>query len=65
MVELQAQPWGFSYSLNGVRSSSVADFRMASAICRTKWSGLARPYGRSGFIAASLIDWVLSASMSC
>jgi len=46
MVELQAQPMVFCYSLTGVRSSSVADFRTASAICRTKSSGLARPYGR-------------------
>jgi hypothetical protein len=34
MVELQAQPMVFCYSLNGVRSSSVADFGIASAICR-------------------------------
>jgi hypothetical protein len=34
---------GFSYSLTCVRSSMLADFRMASAICRTKWNGLARP----------------------
>jgi hypothetical protein len=42
MVGLQAQSMVFCYSLTGVRSSSVADFLMASAICRTKWSGLAR-----------------------
>jgi hypothetical protein len=39
MVELQAQPMVFCYSLTGVRSSMLADFGIASAICRTRWRG--------------------------
>jgi hypothetical protein len=45
----------FSYSLTCVRSSMLADFLMASAICRHKWRACSS-CGRSGFIAASLID---------
>jgi hypothetical protein len=39
MVELQAQLWGFSYSLTGVRSSMLADFGMSpgrNAGCRMR-----------------------------
>jgi hypothetical protein len=50
------EPRARGYSLTGVRSSTLADFRMASAICRTKWSGFPHPAGVVDLIAALLIE---------
>jgi hypothetical protein len=44
---------GFAHPIPALTCSrlSMADFGNASAICRTKWNGLARPT-----VAASLVD---------